>query len=131
MPMSASDVIDTTKQALKFLGNASSHIAQDCHFKIAGYLNVDVQDLIEDESQSIDDAIRKNFDKAVKEHVDAVRSLCKPTSTYGSERLRSTGSQLFFLGSRSHQGHGGNHFGKQSKKVGCIGMYVNTWSVKL
>ena len=71
------------------------------------------EDLIKNENQFVNVAPMLNFDKAVKEHVDAVKSLWKSTSSYGNRRHQSTGSQ-FFRGGRSHQGCGGSRFGNQS-----------------
>ena len=53
---STKDIVDATGQAINLLGNASSHIAQDCCRKIAEYLNSDVQDFVEDENQFVDAA---------------------------------------------------------------------------
>ena len=76
------------------LGNASSHIVQERRHKIAEHLNMDVQDLVKDESQFIDVHVvsmvfGKNFIKTVKKHVDAIKSLRKPTSSYSSDRPHS------------------------------------------
>ena len=113
--LSTKNVVNATRQAIKFLRNASSHIAQERRRKIAGYLNSDVRVLVEDEDQFVDAApmlFGKNFDKAVKEYVDAVKSLRK---SYGNGRHQSTGSQ-FFRGGRPHQGRGGGRIGTKATK---------------
>ena len=58
-------IVDATRRAIKFLGNVSSHIIQERCRKIVGFLNSDIQDLVE--KQELHVVVRQCSPYAVQE----------------------------------------------------------------
>lgn len=117
------DVIDAIKQAVRSVGNATAQISQERRKRIASHLNSDVQDLVTDEEQFKSAPpllFGKDFDKAVKEHVDTVKSLRKTTRPHQP----SSSSGRVFRGGRPYQpGRGGGRYYQSGNQRATRGRY--------
>ena len=70
------------KQAMRFLGNASSAISSERRRRVADYLNNNLRPLIEEEEYFQNDPpflFGKDFKREVRDHVESIKSLRKLT----------------------------------------------------
>ena len=82
--LTAESAVNAAKAALRFLGNASAHIAQERRRRVLKELNRDLEGLAEDEDGEFAEAapllFGDGFAKKSKEHIENVRALRKTTS---------------------------------------------------
>ena len=91
--------VDAATQALRFMGNANSHISTERRKRVVGFLNKDLRPLAEEPERFESAApflFGKEFEKEAKDHVDSVKSLRKPTNGPPPQRSQ------FFRQGRPH-----------------------------
>ena len=113
---------EATTQALRFLGNAHSHISSERRKKIGSHRNKDLHPLVEESERFASAApylFGQEFEKAAKDYVESVRSLRKMSAPSGTPRQNQ-----FFQPGRSHNAaRGGGHFSGSSNRGGGRGRF--------
>ena len=81
--LSNKTTVDVVKQAMRFLGNASSAILAKRRRRVADYLNKDLQDLrpLIEVEEHFQDALSflfgKDFERVARDHMESVKSITK------------------------------------------------------
>ena len=110
---------EAATQALRFLGNAHSHISTERRRRIVAFLNKDLQPLVEEPDRFLTAApllFRRDFEKSARDHVDSVKSIMKLSAPNGGYK------QQFFRQGRPHNfsqaARGGGAFRGGSRNAG-------------
>ena len=114
-------VTEAATQALRFLGNAHSHISMERRRRVVAFLNQDLQPLVEEPDRFLTAApllFGRDFEKSAKDHVDLVKSIRKlsnPNGGYKQQVFRQGRRHNFFQAAR-----GGGSFRGGSRNAGRV-----------